>query len=95
VEVGFAADTVQMDRDVVIDIDYTHEAGQRGYRCSLDGETFAQVDLSLPAQDAVDRDHEIVFVVDCSYSMVGSSIEQARQALAIMLRSLPEQPGST
>jgi Ca-activated chloride channel homolog len=89
-EVGFAAGTVPMDRDVVIDIDYTHETGQRGYRCDLDDETFAQLDLSLPAQDAVDRDHEVVFVVDCSYSMVGSSIEQARQALAIMLRSLPE-----
>ena len=90
VKVRFAANTVQMDRDVVIDVDYAHEVGQRGLLCSLEGETFAQVDLSLAEQDAVDRDHEIVFVVDCSYSMVGSSIEQASQALAIMLRSLPE-----
>ena len=90
VQVAFVSETVQMDRDLVVDIDYHRDLGTRGLWCSVEGETFLLVDVALLEPEAGDRDREIVFVIDCSWSMMGSSIEQARQALAIMLRSLPE-----
>ena len=90
VRVEFVAETAQLDRDVVVDVDYQQVAEQRGYRATVDGETFAQVDLALPERDAAGEEREVVFVVDCSGSMMGTSITQARQALGILLRSLPQ-----
>jgi Ca-activated chloride channel homolog len=92
VQATFAAGTVQMDRDLVVDIDHTGDLAARGHWCTVDGDTYVLLDLALPEPDpaTVDRDREIVFVIDCSGSMMGTSIGQARQALTILLRSMPD-----
>ena len=81
-----------MDRDFLLDVTYKEGSEHRGYLCTSEGETFAQVDLSFAerAEAAADVEREVVFVVDCSGSMRGSSIAQARQAVAILLRSLSD-----
>ena len=58
-----------------------------------DGSTAVMVSLlpGLRAEDA--RRHEVIFLLDCSGSMDGTSIEQARRALALCIRAL--RPGDT
>ncbi len=92
VHVEFVAETAKMDRDFVLDVTYREGSGSRGFVAALGDETFAQVDLSFPETDGTTpaQEREVVFVVDCSGSMDGTSIAQAKRALAILLRSLPE-----
>ena len=91
VRVEFSAETVAMDRDFLLDISYKDEFRNRSF-VYRDGEkTYIQLDFSPALQAAVgnhDQDAEIIFVLDCSGSMGGSSIAEARQALAILLKAL-------
>jgi len=91
VQVEFSAETVAMDRDFVLDIEYKDEFQNRAFRFT-DGNThYLQLDFSpvLKAPTGEhDGDAEIIFVLDCSGSMMGSSIEQAKQALTIFLRGM-------
>ncbi|OHT14129.1 von Willebrand factor type A domain containing protein [Tritrichomonas foetus] len=43
-------------------------------------------DLEIPET----KNNEFIFIIDCSGSMSGSSIQQARECLEIFIRSLPE-----
>ena len=92
VHVEFVSDSAKMDRDFVLDVTHKQGLEHRGYLCTRKDETFAQVDLCFPEPDEATpaQEREVVFVVDCSGSMSGTSTAQARQALAILLRSLPE-----
>jgi len=93
VRVELAAETAKMDRDFVLDVTYKEGSEHRGFLCTSEGETFAQVDLSFAEREAAAAaalEREVLFVVDCSGSMGGSSIAQARQAVAILVRSLSE-----
>jgi Ca-activated chloride channel family protein len=87
----------QMDRDVVITIDLAkeHEPVAQVAR-GPDGAPYVAVSF-IPEFDvdelADPMPTETIFVLDCSGSMMGSSIHQATHALELCLRSL--NPGDT
>lgn len=90
IKVEFSAETVAMDRDFLLDIAYKDEFRNRAFVCR-DGEaSYIQLDFcpALQAGGKPDQDAEIIFVLDCSGSMDGSSIAEAKQALAILLKGL-------
>ncbi len=95
VVVETSAESVRMDRDFILYVGYKDlAAATRAYRFRAGGETFVELDLVLEkpkgsgkaAAKAAGRD--IIFVLDCSGSMIGDSIEQAKKALEICLKSL-------
>jgi Ca-activated chloride channel family protein len=89
VQVELMGDTIQLDQDFVLDIKLAkpHEASALVAR---DGDGVRAVMLNLyPDLSGFRRDPaEFVFIVDRSGSMGGPSIEQARTALLVALRSL-------
>ena len=89
--VSLAREFTPMDRNVVIEIKLKKEnaAGVRAER--LGQEVFVAAtfvpevgEFELPEP----KPTEVVFLVDCSSSMFGSSIDQARRALSLCLRTL-------
>jgi len=98
VRVSFSSDEVRMDRDFVLSIAYEEAFKSRAYHHRLENESFVQLDILLD-QDDVNKarpkqvSREIVFVLDCSGSMSGDSIQQAKRALEICLRGLPQGVG--
>ncbi|GAB6064799.1 VIT domain-containing protein [Deferrisoma palaeochoriense] len=89
VRVEFAPERAAMDRDFVLTVRRREGLPSAAWLVEGEGEAFVQADLVLPRDDAQDLPHEIVFLLDCSGSMMGSSIEQAKRALRILLRALP------
>ena len=90
-QVEFSAETVAMDRDFVLDIAYTDGFQNRAFLCSDGDAQYVQLDLSpeLKASSGKRRqDTEIIFVLDCSGSMSGSSINEAKQALTLFLKGM-------
>jgi len=97
--VSFAADSVRMDRDFVLSVAYKAGTPSRAYRYTAKGESFIHLDLVLDGEaaragvkKAKPEKREVIFVLDCSGSMVGDSIRQAKKALEICLRAL--EPGT-
>ncbi|MBM3173647.1 MAG: VWA domain-containing protein [Chloroflexi bacterium] len=91
VKVEFSAQTVAMDRDFVLDITYTEEFQNRAFYWTRGDEKFIQIDFvpSLKVlNNHADSSKEIIFVLDCSGSMNGSSIKEAKQALIIFLKGM-------
>jgi Ca-activated chloride channel family protein len=93
VVVTTSADSVRMDRDFILYVGYKDlVTASRAYRVKAGDETFVQLDLVLdkPAGDRKTgaRGRDIVFMLDCSGSMTGDSMAQARKALEICLKSL-------
>ena len=92
ISVEFSSDTVAMDHDFVLTIRYAEEFESRAYSFEDDDHRFVQVDF-CPRLDDVTTDaglaSEVVFLLDCSGSMGGSSIAQAKKALEVFLRGLP------
>lgn len=92
--VTFSADQAAMDRDFVLTITYGKDFANRAYVSRDHDETFIQVDLTPDGTAEADKTNhapqgrEIVFLLDCSGSMQGSSIEEARKALEILIRAL-------
>lgn len=92
--VTFAAGAAEMNRDVVLEVEFAKEnaagvqveSGPAGDDASFIAATFVPEfdvnDLAAPAAC------ETFFVIDCSGSMEGASIKQAKQALALCLRSM-------
>ncbi|MBI4332846.1 MAG: VWA domain-containing protein [Chloroflexi bacterium] len=95
IRVEFASGTVAMDRDFVLNIRYRKGSESRGFVWSGGGASFVQADVCYPPDDRSDppgqHPREIVFVLDCSGSMTGSSIAEARLALQVLLRALGEK----
>jgi Ca-activated chloride channel family protein len=92
--VTFSADKVSMDRDFILTITYEKDFTNRAYISQYNDETFLQIDLT-PAEateenqaNDLPKGREIVFVLDCSGSMQGDSIEEAKKALEILIKAL-------
>jgi len=95
ISVDLTSDTTGMDRDFILNIQYRDDFETKGYLCQADDEHFIQLDFSpnLAESDRSESsDQEIVFILDCSGSMQGSSIQEAKHALTILLRAL--EPGT-
>ena len=80
----------EANREIVLNLDLGQEAAPRAEAVvGNDGDTYAAVtfipELDQPAAPAPS---EVIFVLDCSGSMQGSSIEQAKIALDLCLRHL-------
>lgn len=91
VKVEFSAETVAMDRDFLLDVTYKDEFRNRSFAYKDQKATYIQLDFcpGLPVvADKRDRSTEIVFVLDCSGSMSGSSIVEAKQALTVLLKGM-------
>lgn len=90
----FSSEIVKMDRDFVLNISYKEDFGSKAYYFNggNSGAGFIELDLS-PRIDEKDKSRElaskeIIFVLDCSGSMNGSSIVEAKKALEILLRAM-------
>ncbi|MCB9644714.1 MAG: VWA domain-containing protein [Myxococcales bacterium] len=80
-----------MDRDIVIQIEprKPHQPFAQ-VACTADGDRFAMLHFRPDPDGAPIQPSEVFFVLDCSGSMYGSSIEEATRALALCVRSLSE-----
>ena len=96
--VELSSDTVAMDRDFVllVEPEQTHGASA-AVAIDGDGTRYARVTFrprfhrdAFKSESGEGKGHEVLFLVDCSGSMGGDSIEQARQALQLCVRALDE-----
>ncbi len=101
IHVTCSQETVTMDRDFVLIMDYKEAGSGKAYRYRSNDEVFVQVDAFLKYDGETEKeesethssfelDKEIIFVVDCSWSMSGSSIGEAKKALNICLKGIEE-----
>ena len=100
IRVTFYSETVRMDRDFILYCRRKEGTRSRAYAFQSGDERFMQLDLLLdhprPAGEASAEvyrgglEQEVVFLLDCSGSMSGDSIKEAKSALEISLRALPE-----
>jgi Ca-activated chloride channel family protein len=96
--VSFASETVAMDRDFILTVVYKQAFANRGFVFDDHDASYIQIDLMPDKEGDSDNGHgiakhrEIVFVLDCSGSMQGSSITEAKKALEIMIKAL--NPGT-
>lgn len=87
--VELASENVALDRDVVVLIE-RRDPRKPELRVARepDGRRVAMVTFMPELASERDVGHEVLFLVDCSGSMQGDSIEQARKALALCIRAL-------
>lgn len=92
VRVTLAQETVRMDRDFILNLEEEVNLLGRAYRCGMDGEEFLQIDICPPAGEKQRKGEgrEITFLLDCSGSMGGDSIEEVRRAVEICLKGMEE-----
>ncbi len=104
VNVSLSQDSTRMDRDFILYLGIDQSSVGRAYSTRINDETFIQLDMLITKEslDALLEDSpektappkkEVVFLIDCSGSMHGDSIQEARKALEICTRAL--EPGST
>ena len=89
--VRFASDVAAMDRDFVLTIVQRGADPGRAWRASDGTASWIQLDLAPEEADPASGDlarREVVFVLDCSGSMQGDSIEQAKRALEVCLKAM-------
>jgi len=89
--VRFASDVAAMDRDFVLTIVQRGTDPGRAWRTSDGTSSWIQLDLAPDEADPASGDlarREVVFVLDCSGSMQGDSIEQAKRALEVCLKAM-------
>jgi len=95
VKISFASETVKMDRDFVLNIKHKKGFENRGYIYEADNGKFIQIDFTASFNDLSEHadkpSGEIIFVLDCSGSMGGSSINEAKKAIEIFIRALEEK----
>ncbi len=90
--VSLGQETTEIDRDLVILIETTEPRQAVATVAEMQGHDHVQVELypDVPRETATHPRH-IVFLVDCSGSMNGTSIEEARRAVELCLRQM--RPG--
>ena len=88
-QVELARDDAALDRDFVLLIE-RRQPRQPEARVARepDGRRVAMVTFLPDLAAGADQGHELLFLLDCSGSMQGESIEQARRALALCIRAL-------
>jgi Ca-activated chloride channel family protein len=95
--VSFSTEEAVMDRDFILNVAYEKESASKGYLYKDQNGTFIQVDFTADADGEIYKDkcsgndREMIFVLDCSGSMDGESIEEAKKALKIAVNAL--RPG--
>ena len=92
VTLNFSSEEVRMDRDFILTIGYEKAFQNRAFLQRTENDPFVQLDLNLDdkkAEESIIEPKEIIFVLDCSGSMTGDSITQAKKALGIALKALP------
>lgn len=94
VTVTFSSGEAAMDRDFLLTISYEKSFQNRAYMSRSGVETFVQLDLNLDDDKmgkapVAAEPKEIIFVLDCSGSMDGDSITEAKKAVEIALKALP------
>lgn len=92
--VSLSAGVTETNRDIVLQLELAAETAPRVEIAEgPDGRSYVALTF-VPEFDRADatasQPSETLFVLDCSGSMQGSSIEQARAALGLCLRSLSE-----
>jgi Ca-activated chloride channel family protein len=93
IKAEFTSGAAAMDRDFVLTVHYKTLFQNRGYFFSSEKGNFFQLDLCPVESDGTGASSllkEVVFLLDCSGSMEGSSIQQAKTALEIFLKALME-----
>lgn len=88
----FSSDVTEMDRDFILSVTYRDGFESNGLYLSSGEEGFYQIDFTCDAEESEGKEQpirkEIIFVLDCSGSMGGSSIAEAKKALEILLKAL-------
>lgn len=90
IAVTLTGGTAKMDRDFVLTIARREDFRSCAYAFTGGKGSFLQVDLSIKESCASDARQVKTFVIDCSGSMMGSSIEQANAAMTAVLRGMKE-----
>jgi Ca-activated chloride channel family protein len=92
IKVEFTSDAAAMDRDFVLNIRYKNLFESRAYLLRNEKGNFLQLDLcpTIDEGEASAADKEVIFLLDCSGSMKGDSIRQAKTALEIFFKALKE-----
>ncbi len=89
--VRFASDAVPMDRDFVLTIVQRGKDQGRAWRFTDGKIAWVQLDLAPDEVEGAPSDRgrrEVIFVLDCSGSMQGDSIDQAKRALEVCLKAM-------
>jgi Ca-activated chloride channel family protein len=89
--VRFASDAVTMDRDFVLTIVQRGKDQGRAWRFTDGKIAWVQLDLAPDEVEGAPCDRgrrEAIFVLDCSGSMQGDSIDQAKRALEVCLKAM-------
>ncbi|MGD9487234.1 MAG: VIT and VWA domain-containing protein [Calditrichaceae bacterium] len=92
VAVEFVSDSVNMDRDFILVIDPGESESGAAYCCNDGDYSYWQLDFSIPQIYFTPKtgSKEVIFLLDCSGSMSGDSILEAKKALEICLKALPK-----
>lgn len=87
--VALSQHTAAMDRDFVLIVEPQENPELRAVTAVDDAsDHYVQLSVTPRLPEAARQNYELIFLVDCSGSMQGPSIEQARQALQMCLRAL-------
>jgi len=88
--VELSQEETALDRDVVIFVEPEARAPSASVAIGPDGERFVQVSFAPDFESDDGAPGDFVFILDCSGSMQGDSIVEARRALELCVRTLSE-----